>query len=427
MESKKLLKSCLIYIRTDSFQCLFILRITASVCKVIFSFHMRKEQRFMNYDTQKQFLDICDKIRLEMEIEKNDLIQIQLELYLFLTQTSYQMAPNNGKKRDVILKVVKCVDLLISLYEGVVLLQNNNAVQKNRKQYEDYFQIDMLQWEIINNLKNDRQNLKEILLQIEKIHEYPVKNSSNWKIHFLWNQMIGKIITYHPLFTKKKLNQLTRPFNFEAKSNYMWKEYQNKGFLMQLNHSSDQALVLLNKFKNKELTQIDKLILQETFIEWENLVLLKDFLMNEKTDDIYFTFCSYLTKPQKNEYIQTVCNIQPFLDLIISNKLLTLIQENYENYQNFVKQNTYFNTTIEKAKQNSQLKKINLNFQEFFQNSLTIIKIIRLSKQQNFQLEQFEQQKKNEFQIFQQLKYNMKNQKKFKSNRFHFNFYTIKD
>ncbi|CAK70857.1 unnamed protein product (macronuclear) [Paramecium tetraurelia] len=427
---QKLLKSCLIYIRTDSFKSLFILRISASLSKVIFSFHMRKAQRFINWDTQNQILDICDQLRQEMSIEKNDLIQIQLELYLSLTQTSFQMAPNNGKEREDILHgclegiinsifdMKPSVDLFKSLYKGAVLLYDDYTVQKNRKQYESYFQIDILQWEIINNLKNDSQNLEEILLHMNKIHENLVKNQSNWKNHFLWIQMIGKIITYHPLITKKKLNQLTSPFNFQAKSNFMWKEYQNKGFLMQLNHSNDQALVLLNQFKNKELSQIDKLILEDTFIEWENLMLLKDFLVNQKTDNIYFTFGSYLKlklgsiEPQKDEQ-KTICKIQQFLDFIISNKLLALIQENYErlgiivkDFLNFIKQNMYFDAKIEQAKHNSQLKKINLNFKEFFQNALKIIKIIRLSKRkQNFQLEQFDQKKNNEFQIFQQIKY----------------------
>ncbi|CAK63129.1 unnamed protein product (macronuclear) [Paramecium tetraurelia] len=304
------------------------------------------------------------------------------------------------------------VDLFKSLYDGAVWLYNDYAAQKNRQQYEDYFQIDMLQWEIINNLKNGSQNLEEILSRIEKIHENLVKNASNWKNHFLWIQMIGKIITYHPLITKKKLNQLTSPFNFETKSRQIWKEYLNKGFLMQLNYSNDQAVVLLNQFKNKELTQIDKLILEDTFIEWENLMLLKDFLMNEKTDNNYFTFGSYL----KLKLGSSLAIFNNFLISSISNKLLALIQENYDylvvivkNYKNFIKQNKYFNDTIEQAKSNSQLKKINLNFKGYFLNTQKIIKIIRLCfRKQNFQLEQLEQKKGNEFKIVQKLKYIMR-------------------
>ncbi|CAD8202672.1 unnamed protein product [Paramecium pentaurelia] len=161
----KLLKSCLIYVRTDSFKFLFILRTTASLSKVIFSFHIRKDQRFMNCDTQKQFVDICDELRQQMEIEKNDLIHTQLELYVFLTKTSFQIAPNDGKDRDDILNgclngIVNSIfdmkpntELFMQLYHGACLLYNKYTVQKNREQFEVYFQIDTLQWEIINNQK----------------------------------------------------------------------------------------------------------------------------------------------------------------------------------------------------------------------------------------------------------------------------------
>ncbi|CAD8215457.1 unnamed protein product [Paramecium octaurelia] len=72
---RKLLKSCLIYIRTDSFKFLYIIQTTASLSKVIFSFHMLKKNRFMKCDLQQEFLDISDELIQNMEIEKNDLIQ----------------------------------------------------------------------------------------------------------------------------------------------------------------------------------------------------------------------------------------------------------------------------------------------------------------------------------------------------------------
>ncbi|CAD8102606.1 unnamed protein product [Paramecium primaurelia] len=367
----KLLKSCLIYVRTDSFKCLFILRTTASLSKVIFSFHIRKEQRFMNCDTQKQFVDICDELRQQMEIEKNDLIHTELELYVFLTKTSFQIAPNDGKDRDDILNgclngifnsifdMKPNTELFMQLYHGACLLYNKYTVQKNREQYEVYFQIDMLQWEIINNFKNDsQQNLEEIIIQIEKTHQKLVKNSSNWQNHFLWIQMIGKIFIYNPLITKQKL-KLASSFNLEAK----WKEYMNKGFLIQMNHCKDQALILLNSFKNKQITQIDKLILEDSFKEWENLMLLKEFLMNEKKDNIYFTFGFYLKlelesiEIQENLTFSAVYKIKQFFDFIISNKLIALIQENDErlgvvvkNYKNFIQKNQYFMSQLNKLR-----------------------------------------------------------------------------
>ncbi|CAD8105018.1 unnamed protein product [Paramecium primaurelia] len=432
---RKLLKSCLIYIRTDQFKCLYILQITASLSKVIFSFHVMNRDRIMKIELQKEFLDISNDLKQSMEIEKNDLIQIQMEFFLFLTKTSFEMTPNNSNEREDIIKgfvngifgsliqMKPNSELLESLFKAICQIHNMYTIKKNRKEFEVYFYLDMLQWEIINYLKYDlQQNLEEIILYIQKTHEKLVKNSSYWKNHFLWIQMIVKILLYNPLITKKKLKQLTSSLNFGAKSMQIWKEYLNKGFLIQMNHSNDQAIILLNQFKNKELTQIDKLILQGTFKEWENLMVLKDYLMNQKNDNIYFTFGSYLKcklgsmEPQKNVNTQTICKIQQFFDFIISKKLLALIKENDErlgvivkNQKFFFERNMYFDITIEKATYNSQLKKMVFNYKEYFQNTLKIIKIIRLSqRKQHCEIEEIKQKKINEFILFQQLKYIMR-------------------
>ncbi|CAD8092135.1 unnamed protein product [Paramecium primaurelia] len=286
------------------------------------------------------------------------------------------------------------MDLFIQLFYRACLLYNKYVVQKNREQYGVYFTIDMLQWEIINNLKNEcEQNLEEIILQIEKTHEKLVKNSKNWKNHFLWIQMIGKILIYI----------LNSSFNLEEK----WKEYLKKGVLIQMNHSNDQALNQLNEFNNKELTQVDKLIVEDTFKEWENLILLKDFLMKVKKNNI---------EKQENSYIQTVLKIQQFQDFSFSNNLLALIQKNCDslgvivkNYKNFIKKHNYYNVTLEQATYNSQIKKMIINFKEYFQNTKLIIKILELSlSEQHFQMEQLEQKKMNEFTILYQLKYFMR-------------------
>ncbi|CAD8104196.1 unnamed protein product [Paramecium sonneborni] len=434
---RKLLKSCQIYIKTDQFKCLYILQTTASLSKVIFSFHIMNDERFMKYDLQKEFLDISDELKQQMEIEKNDMIQIQMELYLFLTKTSFEMAPNNSNEREEILKgclsgIIQSIiqmkpsaELLESLFQGACLLYKMYSVQKNRKQYEVYFQIDILQWEIISYFKYEKQkNLEEVLLQIQAIHENLVQNSNNWKNHFLWIQMIAKILMYNPLLSKKKLQQLIDLYNYKVDSNQIWKEYQNKGLLIQLNKSSNSTIILLNKLQNKEsILQFDRIILEDCFKEWENFLLLKDFLLNDYEPNINFTFCSYLqcklkvgcTEFYKNDNILVVSQIQTFFHFIISNKLLTLFNENYEklglvikSYQNLMKHNIQFNKKIQQAMQNSEINKMILNFKQYFLNTQNIIKFVRLNQnKQNCQTQLLEFQ--NELNNFQQLKYLIKN------------------
>ncbi|CAK83934.1 unnamed protein product (macronuclear) [Paramecium tetraurelia] len=404
---RKLLKSCLIYIRTDSFKCLYILSTTASLSKVIFSFHILKQERFMKCDLQQEFLDISDELRQQIKIEKNDLIQNQLEVYLFLTKTSFEISPNNSNERDEILKgclsgIIRSIidmkpseQLLESLFRGACHIYKLHEVSNNRKQFEVYYQIDMLQWEIISYFKNDKfQNLDEILLEVQQVHENIVKNSNLWKYHYLWVQMIGKILQFNPLITKKKLSQLINSFNFGLKPDQIWNEYKRKGLLIQMNHRNDQAVIQLNQLQNSQLSQMDTQILEVFFKEWEMFLLLKDFLINEQYLNNSFTFGSYLKSTlviegnelQKSEIISAINNIKTFQDIMVSKNLLTLIKQNDENLDgvikilsNFMKNKQYNERTTLKISL-QQLKKIIQKLEDNFINTQDIIKIMSLNQ-----------------------------------------------
>ncbi|CAD8129994.1 unnamed protein product [Paramecium sonneborni] len=402
---RKLLKSCLIYIRTDQF---------------------------------KQIYEMLFKKGISgyyggIKIINGNRVQIQMEIFLFLTRTSFEIAPNNRAEQEEIVKgclngiitsitqMKPSAKLLESLFQGVCLLYKMYSVQNNRKLYEVYFQIDMLQWEIISYFQNSIQkNLDEILFQIQEIHKNLVLNSNNWVYHFLWIQLIGKILIYNPLLTKPKLNDLVSRYNFGANSRQIWKEFQNKGLIIQMNHSKDQSVIQLHQFKNKQLLQIDSIILEDSFKGWEPFILLKDFLQNEQ--NTHFTFRSYVQnklkviniEPQKNENIIVIGQIQQFFDFIISNKLLNVIKERYEKLavvnetsRNLMENNTKFNERILQAVQNQQINRMILNLKDYIQKTQIIFKLIGLYyRKQNFQ--QFKQEKIFEFNNLQQLKYLMK-------------------
>ncbi|CAD8173679.1 unnamed protein product [Paramecium pentaurelia] len=197
----------------------------------------------------------------------------------------------------------------------------------------------------------------------------------------------------------------------------IWKEYLKRGFLIQMNHSNDQALTLLNQFKNNELTQIDKLILEETFKGWENLMVLKDFLLNEKNDNIHFTLALIQNQNQNQKAWNAKKINLPRLFAKFNNFLITQFQINQllqfkRMMRGCESQFTIIRILSKKIKQatnNSQLKKMVFNFKEYFQETLKIIKIIKLSKRkQNVQIKQLEQKKINEFNLYQQLKYIMR-------------------
>ncbi|CAD8098791.1 unnamed protein product [Paramecium sonneborni] len=145
-------------------------------------------------------MNISDELKQLMETEKNDLIQIQKELYLFLTQTSCEMAPNNKNEREEIIKDVQVgqfhqQQLFESFFKGACQLQKIYSFQ-NRRQYEVYFQIDILQWEIISYFQKERQkNLEEVLLEIQN------------HIKILFKIQINGQIIFVDLIDLKNLNQ----------------------------------------------------------------------------------------------------------------------------------------------------------------------------------------------------------------------------
>ncbi|CAD8129617.1 unnamed protein product [Paramecium sonneborni] len=396
-----LLKSCLIYSEVIS------LYTTALLSKMIFSFHIMNEGRFCRLSLQQEFLDISDELEQQMEkMKQNDLIH-QMKLYLFLTKTSFEIAPNNSKEKEDILKgfldgivcsiKMKPSQLLESLQYGTCKFNQMNSVQNNRKQYIVYYFFGMLQWETIRYFKNEKQkNLKEILLQIQDIHENLVKNSNNWENHFLWIQMIGKILVYNPLIKIQNLFRLVAQYHIEKNPRQIWKEYQKKGLLNQIIHNNDQAVIQINQFKNKSLNQFDRIMLEDCFKGWKHFILLKDFLQNEQNLNIHFTFRSYLTnnlivnniQSQKNKIILSINLIQKFFDLLISNKLLLLIKENYEKlgevfetYRNCIENNTNADQRIQKnhvqfinKSNHSQLQNIYPKQSEYHQTNQNQIK-----------------------------------------------------
>ncbi|CAD8118449.1 unnamed protein product [Paramecium primaurelia] len=154
---------------------------------------------------------------------------------------------------------------------------------------------------------------------------------------------------------------------------------------------------------------------QNTFKERENLMVLKDFLMNEKNDKIHFTFGSYLQfklgsmdLQKKNVNPQTICKIQQFFDFIISNKLLVLIQDNDERLGVIVKNYKKFfeKISILISQQNKPHIMPNLKIQ--FSISKNISKTLLSERKQYCEKEQLEQKKLNEINLFQQLKYLMR-------------------
>ncbi|CAD8116746.1 unnamed protein product [Paramecium primaurelia] len=401
--------------------------ITVSLSKVIFSFHVMNSDRIMNFDLQKEFFDISDDLKQQIEIEKNDLIQVQMEVYLFLTKTSFEIVPNNNHEREDIrngfasgifgslIQLKPNAELIESLFKAVRQIHKIHTIKKNRKQYEVYFQIEMLQWEIISFFRHEKQViLKEILLKIQRIYENLVKRSNNWQNHFLWIQMVGKILIFNPLLTKQRLNHqfyVNVEGISEKKNTYLNESY------------NDQAVIILSQLQKNKLIQLDRQVLEDSFKGWEEFLILKQFFIGELNEDTPFTFSSYLKckfdffrkDSQKKEKILTIEKMKMLLSFIIPTKLINLIKQNNENLREVIqvqkqfRENEQVNKRLLQSTIDSQLKKIICNQNEYSQNTQKILKIFQLNQNNKYyQTEQLQQADKLEFNILFQLKYLMK-------------------
>ncbi|CAD8098793.1 unnamed protein product [Paramecium sonneborni] len=163
-----------------------------------------------------------------------------------------------------------------------------------------------------------------------------------------------------------------------------------------MNHNNDQALIQLSQFKNKQqLLQIDRIILKDCFKGWEHFILLKDFLQNEKNQNLHFTLKAYLQNKfniscfghQQNEYIIAIGKIQTFLT--------QLSQINYQLQQKKIIRNQE-----QQVNMKGILGKTILRLMRGYHKSHTIHKQIRLfstQRKQNYQIQQLKQDKIIEF------------------------------
>ncbi|CAD8166292.1 unnamed protein product [Paramecium pentaurelia] len=309
-----------------------------------------------------------------------------MEHYIFLTKSSFEMAPNNETEKNDILKgCLKGIlqsfikvsidsDLLESLFKGACLLYKMYDINQKRKYYEVYFQIDNLLWELINYFKkNKQQNIQEIISHMEAIYEKLIKNSNNWNDHYCWIQMIGNILVYNPKINQKRLCQLSYKFQYLGlTTNQIWKDYINQKILISAINCKDWAIIQLNQLNNQKLTQTDKLILQKCFYGWENFILFKEYLMDDQS----------IIKQSNNP---------PSFESYLKNKL-NLGNQNSESNEDFFNVNTIqkflkyekfdekYNLNIKTTQRTfSQQIQTNISYlQEYFQNILNIMKIYNL-------------------------------------------------
>ncbi|CAD8208683.1 unnamed protein product [Paramecium octaurelia] len=122
-------------------------------------------------------------------------------------------------------------------------------------------------------------------------------------------------------------------------------------------------------------------------------LLLKDFLMNEKHQNISFTIGYYLKsklgiqgqKLQENGNILAMKNIKRFLGFLISNMMLTLIQINAEKLREAIKlcrnltQDKQYDEDLKLKIFSQQIQNIIHNLDIYLTNTQIILKIMTLN------------------------------------------------
>ncbi|CAD8117388.1 unnamed protein product [Paramecium primaurelia] len=167
-----------------------------------------------------------------MKIEKNDLIQIYMEVYLFLTKTSFEWLQITITKWIILQKDLQVTACKTHNIYKIKKIENNMKCIFKQTCYDGRLQVFL---EITNK-------------QFFGVYENLVKKLQQLEKSFLWVQMM---VIFNTLLTKQGLNELTSSNNFWVNSRQICKQYQNKGILIQMNHKNDQAFILLKNVQDQ--------------------------------------------------------------------------------------------------------------------------------------------------------------------------------
>ncbi|CAD8119818.1 unnamed protein product [Paramecium sonneborni] len=221
---ENLMKCLDIYLQSSGYLFYQLLQICNCLIRVIFSYQLKNEDRFLQENLKQVFLEQIANIETLMQIESTNIwiTGIEFEIQLIKTWLSH-CRTNSEKPKELGLAVLSGIvssiaqlkpsdELIQSLIESAKFILMNffecqikNPIQK----YEIYYFFESLKWSILNQLLKGCSVQKQIK-QIEEGYKKYIEPSKDWMIHFCWINVISDLISYRPIINKKSIPNIIK-------------------------------------------------------------------------------------------------------------------------------------------------------------------------------------------------------------------------
>ncbi|CAD8120542.1 unnamed protein product [Paramecium sonneborni] len=252
-----LLKILSVYLRASWFLCYQILQICNDFLRVIYSFQIQSQERYMDLQIQQQFLQDLEEFKEQLEIEEANVWNTGIEYEVTLMKIMLINCQTNSEEgKNLLINIIKNVaesalqmspteDLIPSLIEGAkfLFLQYKDKVLYPQEVYATYYLFQTLKWSIVRQLKSQYSVYNQIKQLKDAFQQY-ILHSDNWIIHYSWISMIVDILAYRPIIDKQKI---AKGNQIEQQS--MWNNLIENNLIFSLTYNRNQASIIL--FQNQ--------------------------------------------------------------------------------------------------------------------------------------------------------------------------------
>ncbi|CAD8210407.1 unnamed protein product [Paramecium octaurelia] len=220
--TEQLMRQLIIYIKVSGFLFKQLLQICNDFWKIIFSHQLQNEDRYMQDEMQKSFLEIIEEVDSQISVEAVNIWinGAKFELQLIKICVSH-CRTNSEKGKELVISIVSGLfqsisqlkpseELIDSLIEGGKFLLLNfydKQIQNPLQVYEIYLYFENLKWSIVFQLKLG-YSIQNIIKQIQDGYTKYIKLSKDWRVHYFWVNLISDIMCYRPIFLKTEIQQL---------------------------------------------------------------------------------------------------------------------------------------------------------------------------------------------------------------------------
>ncbi|CAD8112077.1 unnamed protein product [Paramecium sonneborni] len=367
---EKLMKQLPVYIKISGYLFHSLLQICNDLFRIIFSYQLKNEERYIQEDFQQKLLDNIFEIEEQIKVESSKIWITGVEFELQLIKICITHLRTNSKKGEQLLISFLCQvatsvsqlqptsELIDTIIEGGKFLLMNfyeKQIQHPLEKYEIYYFFENLKWSIVNQLKQGFST-KTTINHLQNGYSKYIQQSKDWMIHFCWINLLSDIMAYRPIISKKQVMQI------------------------QNNHQAAQKLITLESlftqlaydksFLKFKLFPDDKKIFQNMFQE---LRLFEEYLLEEQ-DKIQLlpNYLNFKFDYQYNGQINNLdLNIQIFTkqsNLQILNTLNDLFLQSQcgliQNIQLFDK--LFKNLKTNHKTQSNEILEIKQNISEIF-------------------------------------------------------------